>query len=166
MMCTMGGLLLVIFFFLECDEAMPVVQLDVVVDLGNRVRLLLAQLVQMFQSSLEHLAASLHFFAVRSCGTGKSQSADQRRERQALEYEGHEDDAEGEEDDHIALGKRLAVGEGFRDGNRGSECDDAAHAGPADDKTLPRAGTRYFLAEQMLANVVCDVTAGIHPNEA
>jgi len=80
--------------------------------LGNRVRLLLAQLVQMFPEQPRAFGGEPAFLRVRSCAPGKVPERGSARERQALEYEGsRDDDAEGEEDDHIALGKRLAVGE-------------------------------------------------------
>ena len=55
-----------------------------------------------------------------------AKDADHRRERQAKPHEGHDDDPEGDEEDRIAVRKRLPVGERERDGERRGERDHAA----------------------------------------
>ena len=45
---------------------------------------------------------------------------------------------EGEEDDEVALRKRRAVAQIFRQRDGGGQGDDAAHAGPADDEDRAR----------------------------
>ena len=62
-----------------------------------------------------------------------------QRQQQSEPDQREDDDAEGDEQDQVAIRKRLPVGERERDRERGRQRDDAAYAGEADDeRLLPR----------------------------
>ena len=85
---------------------------------------------------------SLRLLVLGDAAVVEVEGADQRAERQALQHERGEDDAEGEEDDQLAVGKaRAGVGR-QRQRQRGRERDRAAHPGPGNHGLRPPRGQR------------------------
>jgi len=76
------------------------------------------------------------FLQIERIVLGQAQRADERRQGEALEHEGGQDHPEREKDDLVAKGKRMARGRGHRQGERGGEGDDAAHADPRDQQDV------------------------------
>ena len=80
-----------------------------------------------------------------------------------MQYQGHEDHAEGKKDDQVALGKRAAIGKSLRQGDSSGERDDSAHSGPAYDQHAFYRWHGHLLVKDAAANPVCQPGAGEYP---
>ena len=97
------------------------------------------QLVEPLERRLGGPDPRLRLLVLGDAAVVEVEHADQRAERQALQDERGEDDAEGEEDDQLAVGKARAGVRRQRQRERGGERDRAAHPGPGDHGLrLPR----------------------------
>ena len=87
-----------------------------------------------------HYAAGMGLFGVALSAFGQSPPANQRRQGEALQDQGREDDAEGEEEDECPSRKRRSGGDGDRD----RQCEDqrvpTSHPGPAEEGNLAPLG--------------------------
>ena len=94
----------------------------------------LEQLLEPGERRLGGLDARLRLLALGAAVVARRpRTRISQRQRQALEHERREDDAEREEDDQVAMGE---VG---REGERGDQRDGAADSGPRDERrVLPR----------------------------
>src|SRR5262249_28285231 len=105
-------------------------------------------------------------FSVPAGGAGETERADQRRQSESLKHERHQDDAECEKDDQLALREGRAVRQPVRQRNRGRERDDATHSGPADDKDLPRRRQPISLMKYTPAYEIRQARSGKNPDQA
>src|SRR5579862_3640980 len=110
-------------------------------------------------------AAGFEFLAVGSDYAGESKKTDERRQGESLQNQRDEDDEEGEAENHVAMRGGRPVGQHGRKSESSGERDDAAHAGPADDKDLARLRHLRALMETG-ANPLRQVRAGEDPGKA
>src|SRR4051794_23126672 len=88
------------------------------------------------------------FFFLVFGGTGlpcESESANEWRQGKALQHQSYENDAEGQKNNQVALGKGRAIGERLRESDGSSERDHAAHSRPTNDKDAFRSWKRIAL---------------------
>ena len=93
---------------------MFIMLLQVVVDLGKSFGIASANIFETSLGGLEHQPACFLLFAFGAQRLRETQYPNQRSERQPLEYQRYQDDAERQEHDQIAMWKRSAIGDGLR----------------------------------------------------
>ena len=83
---------------LETRETLAIVPYQVLIDRG-RLAVLFACLFQMGDGCFDHNAPGVPFLEVRPGGSGQTERADKRGQRDALQYQGDENDAERQKND-------------------------------------------------------------------
>ena len=101
--------------------------------------------VDLVEDGLRDVLARLDFLARGDAVVAHAEKADERRQRQALENERGEDDAEGDEL-HEVRAREIGIA---AERQRGGQRDDAAHAAPADDDDLAPVGLLLRLADAL-----------------
>src|ERR1700733_8408604 len=93
----------------ETYQTVLVVLLQIVVDLGEVGRIGSTDLFQPLLGRLEHQPARVPLFAGRSRGASQTQYADERRQRQPLHHERHQNHAERQKYDEVPMRKWSAI---------------------------------------------------------
>ena len=108
---------------------------------------LLGDLLKIFPRVLDRFATRVEFGLVLAllfgaAFVGDAEPADHAWQHQSLSDQCRDDDAEGDEQDQVALRKRRAARDGERDRQRRCERDDATHAGKRQHEGPDRKSTR------------------------
>src|SRR5256885_16575641 len=111
----------------ERGEALPIVAGEIFVHRIEFGFVFLAQLLKVRERRPEYLAPGGLLLEIGAGLTGKTESADQRRKRQALEDQRDENHGEREKNNQIALLERGAIGDRLRQRDGSREGDYAAH---------------------------------------
>src|SRR3984957_17657208 len=135
------------FHFFQAGEAVTLEVDQFVVDRLEFGGVILASGFEVGESGFNHFAAGFFFFWIFLIRIGEAEGANERRKRESLQDEGDKNYGEGEEDYEVALRKRRAVAQIFRQRNSGGQGADAAHTGPADNQDRARGRKRRGLVK-------------------
>src|SRR6185295_1289685 len=127
---------------------------------------LLAGFIQESERGLEYFPSCSFLFQVGARGIGDAQNPDHPGECESLQHQGHQNYAERQKDNQVALGKRAAVGQGLGQCDGGSERDHSAHASPAQDQNALHGWTFQLLMQQAGPGPISNVGAGKNPDYA
>src|SRR6267378_498048 len=129
----------------QLRKAMLVTLFEILMDAAKLVSILLPRFLEVRQCRFDHRFSRLFFLGFVALRSRKPQRANQRRQRQSLHDQGHQDHAKRKKHDQVALWKWAPVRQRLRQCNGGCQCYYTAHPRPTHHEDLPRRRHRHVL---------------------